>query len=137
MNSTINLADVVAKNVAWLRGEDGGERAILTGADLHEANLRGAILTKADLTGANMIVLGQDARGHVFYASTNEAGVVEIRAGCHQFTGIAAARAHWEQRHLDDPVLRADCLSLVQRAETMAQARGWKLEPDSPDQGQE
>ena len=33
-------------------------------------------------------------------------------------------------RHLDDPVLHTDCLSLVDRCERMAAVRGWKLEPD-------
>ena len=117
---------------ANLRGAD------LSGADLSGADLSGANLSGANLSGANLILAGQDSRGYLFYAYANSDGVVEIRAGCRRFTGIAAARAHWQQRHLDNLVLHADCLSLVQRAETMAIARGWKLEPDAqPQPGQE
>lgn len=50
---------------------------------------------------------------------------LHIVAGCRHFFGIAAARSHWKARHLDDPILHADCLSLVDRIDTMARARGW------------
>lgn len=136
MSDAINLPDVRAKHAAWLRGKPDGQRANLAGADLREADLRWADLRWAGLAGADLreadlVALGHDARGYLFYAYANDDGVVEIRAGCRQFTGIAAARAHWQAAHTDDLVLRADCLSLVQRAETMAVARGWKLETDT------
>jgi hypothetical protein len=148
------LTNILAKHAAWLRDEAGGKRANLYGANLYGANLYGAHLERANLygahleganlerahleganlygahlEGANLILAGQDIRGYLFYAWTDKAGVVVICAGCHEFTGIAAARAHWTSRHTTDAVLHADCLSLVQRVETMATVRGWKLEP--------
>jgi hypothetical protein len=39
-------------HAAWLRGEPGGVRAALSGADLSGADLRGADLRDADLSGA-------------------------------------------------------------------------------------
>ena len=41
------LAAIIERHGQWLRGEDGGERANLCGADL-----RGADLSGADLSGA-------------------------------------------------------------------------------------
>ena len=43
---------ILEKHAKWLRGEDGGERADLRGADLSGADLRGANLHSADLRGA-------------------------------------------------------------------------------------
>jgi hypothetical protein len=105
--------------------------ANLSGADLYGADLSGANLSGANLRGANLILIGQDIRGYLFYASKNDDGVVVIRAGCREFIGISAAREHWSNRHKHDEVLRADCLSLVDRCETMARVRGWKLEAES------
>ena len=58
------LKMILSAHEAWLRDEDGGERAVLTGADLRGADLSGANLrcanlteadlTIADLTGANL-----------------------------------------------------------------------------------
>lgn len=42
------------KHAAWLRGEEGGERADLSGADLSEADLSWADLIGANLSGANL-----------------------------------------------------------------------------------
>jgi len=75
-------------------------------------------------------LIGQDIRGYLFWAYRNDNGVVVIRAGCRMFTGIAAAVKHWASTHLNDEILHADCLSLVARCETMAKARGWKLEAE-------
>ena len=60
------LAKIIERHGQWLRGEDGGERADLSGADLSQANmawanlagaeLSGARMTRADLTGAIMDV---------------------------------------------------------------------------------
>jgi hypothetical protein len=49
-----DLMVVVEKHGKWLREEEGGERADLTGADLTRANLTGANLTGANLTWANL-----------------------------------------------------------------------------------
>jgi hypothetical protein len=53
------LADVLAKHAEYLRGLDGGERAVLrsanlSGANLSDANLSGANLSGADLRSANL-----------------------------------------------------------------------------------
>ena len=48
------LKDVLDKHLKGLRGEDGGERANLSGADLSGANLYGADLYGANLYGANL-----------------------------------------------------------------------------------
>ncbi|HDU0287940.1 TPA: pentapeptide repeat-containing protein [Listeria monocytogenes] len=46
--------DIILENHGkWLRDE-GGERAVLTGADLRHTNLSNAVLTGADLTHANL-----------------------------------------------------------------------------------
>lgn len=125
---------------ANLRGAD------LWGVDLSDANLSGANLSRTDLRDvylwdtdlrrvnlrdANLILAGQDIRGYLFYASVNAANVVVIHAGCREFVGVSAARAHWSQRHTEDEVLHADCLSLVDRIERMATVRGWILEPET------
>ena len=52
--SALELKEVVRKHGMWLRGEDGGERADLSGADLSWADLSGADLRGADLSGANL-----------------------------------------------------------------------------------
>ena len=48
------LKDILDKHLKWLRNEDGGEWADLSGADLSGANLFGADLFGADLFGANL-----------------------------------------------------------------------------------
>jgi len=126
MYTTEELAEILRLHALAIRNDPAGVRA-----DLSEANLSGADLSEADLRGAHLILIGQDIRGYLFWA-TEEDGCITIRAGCRRFVGIAAARAHWQDRHQGDPVLHADCLSLMQRCETMATARGWRLEPDSP-----
>jgi uncharacterized protein YjbI with pentapeptide repeats len=104
--------------------------ADLRGADLRGADLHGADLHNADLRGADLILIGQDIRGHFFYATQNDDGVVCIYAGCRHFTGIEDAKLHWSNRHINDPVLHEDCLSLVDRCARMALVRGWKLEAE-------
>ena len=55
------LSIVLEKHGKWLRGEPGGERADLRGANLSDANLYGADLRGADLYGANLS--GANLRG--------------------------------------------------------------------------
>ena len=50
----MNTNAILEKHRKWLRGEDGGERANLYGADLSEANLSGANLSRANLSGAKV-----------------------------------------------------------------------------------
>jgi hypothetical protein len=116
------LVEIIRKHALWLVDENEGERA-----DLRFANLSFANLSFADLSSADLQLVGQDIRGYLFWSFANDDGVVVLRAGCREFIGIAAARAHWTERHGDD-VLHADCLSLVDRCEQMAKVRGWKLD---------
>jgi uncharacterized protein YjbI with pentapeptide repeats len=48
------LAEVIEKHKRWLREEDGGERANLSGANLFDSNLSWANLSGANLSGANL-----------------------------------------------------------------------------------
>lgn len=48
------LNEILELHKKWLKNEDGGVRATLTGANLTRANLRYANLTHADLTHANL-----------------------------------------------------------------------------------
>ena len=45
---------ILEKHAKWIRGEDGGERADLCGADLRDADLCGANLCDADLRNADL-----------------------------------------------------------------------------------
>ena len=45
---------ILASHAKWLAGEDGGERANLSGADLTDADMSGANLTSANLFGAKL-----------------------------------------------------------------------------------
>ena len=48
------LAEILDKHKKWLRNENGGSRANLSGADLSGADLSGAYLYGANLSGANL-----------------------------------------------------------------------------------
>ena len=48
------LNEIVASHGKWLRNEEGGKRAYLSGADLRDAYLRGADLRGAYLSGADL-----------------------------------------------------------------------------------
>jgi hypothetical protein len=50
----MSIQETLKLHAMWLRGEEGGTRANLRGADLTGANLRDAYLRDADLTGANL-----------------------------------------------------------------------------------
>ena len=52
--SELELKEIIRNHGMWLRGEDGGERANLSGANLSGANLCEANLCDADLRGANL-----------------------------------------------------------------------------------
>lgn len=52
--SDTELKAIIYKHVKWTRGEDGGERADLYGANLRGANLCGANLYGANLRGADL-----------------------------------------------------------------------------------
>ncbi len=48
------LDEMKEKPVKWINKEEGGEKAVLVGAALQEADLRGAALQSADLRGADL-----------------------------------------------------------------------------------
>ena len=48
------LKKILELHEKWLNGEEGGERANLSGANLRWANLSGANLSGANLSGANL-----------------------------------------------------------------------------------
>ena len=48
------LKEILEKHKMWFNGEEGGERADLSGAELRGADLRGANLYRANLNGANL-----------------------------------------------------------------------------------
>ena len=52
--SDTELKAIIYKHTKWARGEDGGERAELYGANLRGADLCGAYLCDADLRNANL-----------------------------------------------------------------------------------
>ena len=59
MQISKDLKEIIESHGKWLRGEDGGERAYLSGAylsgaDLSGADLSGAYLRSADLSGADL-----------------------------------------------------------------------------------
>ena len=54
------LKKAIEKHLAWLRGDEGGARVVLQGADLRGADLRGADLQDAVLRGA--VLQGADLR---------------------------------------------------------------------------
>ena len=57
----MDLKEILEKHKKWLRGDDGGEWADLSGANLSGANLFGANLSGADLSEANLF--GADLSG--------------------------------------------------------------------------
>ena len=57
------LDEIIASHGKWLRDEEGGERAVLSGADLRDAVLSGAVLSGAVLRDA--VLSGADLRDAV------------------------------------------------------------------------
>ena len=52
--SAKKLQEIIKSHGRWLRNEEGGERADLSGADLRSADLSGAYLSGANLRGADL-----------------------------------------------------------------------------------
>lgn len=71
------LAEILAKNRAWLNDEEGGKRANLRGADLSGADLSVANLGGADLRGADL----SGAKGLLSAANYMEAHFERVEAG--------------------------------------------------------
>ena len=75
------LKAILGKHLKWLRGEDGGERADLSGANLFEANLFEANLFRANLSGADLFeanLSGANLSGaNLFEANLSGANYIE------------------------------------------------------------
>ena len=50
----MDIQELLKKHAAWIKSEEGGERANLSGANLSGANLSGANLSGANLSGAGL-----------------------------------------------------------------------------------
>lgn len=109
------ITETLRLHKMWLRGEDGGKRADLSGANLSGANLSGADLYGANLSRANLsranlygakgiIRVGPASDGYEFFAVQRD-GAVWIKAGCRWFAA-ADARAHWKETRADTPLGR-------------------------------
>ena len=129
MNSE-DIKEVLRLPKMWMRGEEGGKcadlsganlrGANLSGADLSGANLRGANLSGADLSGANLrcaylrganlsgtksiIRVGPAFDGYEFFGVQHDKDVW-IKAGCRWFTANDA-RKHWQETRADTPLGR-------------------------------
>ena len=99
-------------------------RADLAGAYLARADLAGANLAGAYLADANLIDCGQDRRGYRFWCWRHKDGHVVYRAGCREWSGIEAARAHYGDDY-DSDGDRAECLARLDFMHGEATRRGW------------
>ena len=95
--------------------------ANLFGADLSGAYLFGAHLFGADLSATNLIDGGQRSDGYRFVGWIKD-GVLQIRAGCRNFT-IKEARAHWQSTRANTP-LGDETMAILDRVEAVAKIRG-------------
>lgn len=128
--ANLHRANLREANMIWadLRGANLQQAdltwANLAGINLNETNLQGVLLAGANLRGSNLIDGGEDSRGYRFFGQVSADGRnVNIGAGCRYFTSIADARAHWLQRHHNDPTLQAECLARVDLIEKIYLAR--------------
>ena len=100
------LAEIIAKHNQWFKGEQGGERANLIGANLEGANLRDADLIGANLEGANLIdadliganlegadLIDADLRG-ANLEGANLRGAIKIPMHCRWSFGITEGLIH-------------------------------------------
>ena len=81
------LKAILGKHLKWLRGEDGGERADLSGANLSRADLSGANLFEANLSGANLF------RANLSRADLFEANLFEANLSGANLSGANLSRA--------------------------------------------
>ena len=83
------LKEILEKHKKWLRGEEGGEKAKLSGADLRGADLSGANLSGADLSCATGLLNPIDYLAEKF--ERTEDGYVVYKV----FNGSYASPAKW------------------------------------------
>lgn len=103
--TALELAQIIDSHAKWLKGEDGGIRADLSGCNLSDSDLSGCNLSRVDLSRANLsgvnlsgvknhLYVGQRSDGYQFFADHNGTDW-HIRAGCRCKT-IAEYRKHIE-----------------------------------------
>ena len=86
------LKAILGKHLKWLRGEDGGERANLSGAYLFEANLSGADLSEADLSRANL------SGAYLFEANLSEADLSRANLSRANLSRANLSRANYIEK---------------------------------------
>ena len=96
----MNSQETLRLHAAWLRGEDGGQRANLSDANLLGADLSDANLLGANLLGANLplraVLLGESVRGRRRWAWLDADGSLHsLRCGCRPFASLDEAREHF------------------------------------------
>ena len=109
------LKEILDKHLKWIRGEDGGERADLSranlygadlsranlyGADLSGANLYGADLSRADLSGANLSEA--NLYGADLYGAKIELGLVNkfFPICCPEYGSFIAWKKAGDKKHI-------------------------------------
>ena len=95
--------------------------ANLSETNLSSANLSETNLSRANLSSANLIDGGQRSDGYRFVGWTKN-GVLQIRAGCRNFT-ITEARAHWASTRANTP-LGDETTCILDHIEAVARIRG-------------
>ena len=99
------LKKILEKHKMWLNGEEGGERADLSGVNLREADLR-----VADLSGANL--RGVDLSGaHLIGADLSEADLICVNLYRANLNGANLSRANLSGANLRGVDLRSADLS--------------------------
>ena len=99
------LKEIIASHGKWMRCEEGGERAYLSGADLSGADLRGAYLRGADLSGAYLS--DADLRGA--YLSGADLRGADLRGA--YLRGADLSNAYLSDAYLSGADLRGAYLS--------------------------
>ena len=124
------LKEILEKHKMWLNGEEGGERADLSGADLrwanlYRANLREAALYRANLNGANLSradlrvagLSGANLRGvdlsgaHLSGADLSEADLICVNLYRANLNGANLYRANLSRSNIIEADLRSADLS--------------------------
>ena len=89
------LKEIIASHGKWLRCENGGERADLSGADLNGADLNGANLSGADLSGADLS--GADLNGaNLCEADLNGANLCEADLSGANLSGADLSKTYYQ-----------------------------------------
>ena len=92
------LQGILDAHKKWLRGEVGGARANLSGADLSRANLSGAYLSRANLSGADL------SRADLSRANLSGADLSRAYLSRANLSGADLSRAYLSNTLLDNIV---------------------------------